>query len=89
MLLLSLLVVLCSSDLLLLDFLDEESLGEAEVLLAASRVSGVDRMSFMILSPGTGDPGSAVVLLLYDIEYVNHLEGYKFLLSRSTLSYRL
>ena len=52
-----------SSDILLLDFLDEESLGEAEVLLAASGVSSSDRMSYMLLSPGTGDPGSATVVV--------------------------
>ena len=61
---LSLLAVPYSSDLLLLDFLDDESLGEAEALLAASGVLSSDRMSVMLWSPaGTGDPGSGVVVV--------------------------
>ena len=61
---LSLLVVPYSSDLLLLDFLDEEFLGEAEALLAASGVSSSDRMSVMLSSSAeTSDPGSAVVVV--------------------------
>ena len=46
-----------------MDFLDEESLIEAEVLLAVSGVSGWDRMFVMLLSAGTGETGTAVVFV--------------------------
>ena len=60
----SFLFVPYSKDHLLWDFLPDEALGDAEALLAASGVSSSDRMSIMLSSPpGTGDPGSGVVVV--------------------------